>query len=61
MEENCGGGQGLNWAVEPRRESGLLSYGTMQSVGGYVSEEHITSIFTAMKTPISNIIYTFKK
>jgi hypothetical protein len=19
MEENCGGGQGLNWAVEPRR------------------------------------------
>jgi hypothetical protein len=21
MEENCGGGQGLNWAVEPRRES----------------------------------------
>jgi hypothetical protein len=20
MEENCGGGQGLNWAVEPRRE-----------------------------------------
>jgi hypothetical protein len=20
MEENCGGGQGLNWAVEARRE-----------------------------------------
>jgi hypothetical protein len=20
MKENCGGGQGLNWAVEPRRE-----------------------------------------
>jgi hypothetical protein len=20
MEENCSGGQGLNWAVEPRRE-----------------------------------------
>jgi hypothetical protein len=20
MEENCGGGQGLNWAVGPRRE-----------------------------------------
>jgi hypothetical protein len=20
MEENCGGGQGLNWAVVPRRE-----------------------------------------
>jgi hypothetical protein len=20
MEENCGGGQGLNWAVEPRTE-----------------------------------------
>jgi hypothetical protein len=21
MEENCGGGPGLHWAVEPRRES----------------------------------------
>jgi hypothetical protein len=20
MKENCGGGQGLNWVVEPRRE-----------------------------------------
>jgi hypothetical protein len=20
MEENCGGGKGLNWAIEPRRE-----------------------------------------
>jgi hypothetical protein len=20
MDENCGGGQGLHWAVEPRRE-----------------------------------------
>jgi hypothetical protein len=24
MEENCGGDQGLNWAVEPRRESEYL-------------------------------------
>jgi hypothetical protein len=25
MEEDCGGGQGLNWAVEPRRESDDVS------------------------------------
>jgi hypothetical protein len=24
MEEDCGGGQGLGWAVEPRRERELL-------------------------------------
>jgi hypothetical protein len=24
MEENCGRGQGLNWAVEPRRDLHML-------------------------------------
>jgi hypothetical protein len=38
MEEDCGGGQGLSWAVEPRREREKLKFAWHNNRGRFIFE-----------------------
>jgi hypothetical protein len=44
MEEDCGGGQGLSWAVEPRKEEYPASAMTATSPACLIDSDPITII-----------------
>jgi hypothetical protein len=59
MEENCGGGQGLNWAVEPRRERECIgkdlegnAHGRDLHVGTEWCHEHTSDRTTGLRAEI---------